>query len=135
MITRRKLLYTGAALTGAGLFAPLWAGAALAQEVSSAASDDIESFRQLSMFLLERSNLDAALSLRILAQCTRNDPAFPEKIKALWSKIGQHHLRNVGQLSGSPHDAAARRPYHHWDDESRSPASSTNFAPVGMQRL
>ena len=58
MITRRKLLYSGAALTGAGLFAPLWAGAALAQEVSSAASDDIESFRQLSMFLLERSNLE-----------------------------------------------------------------------------
>lgn len=102
MITRRKLLYSGAALTGAGLFAPLWAGSVLAQEVSSAATDDIESLRQLSLFLLERPSVDAALSLRILAQCTQNDPAFPEQMKALWGKVGQHHLRSVSQLSASP---------------------------------
>ncbi|WP_256666150.1 MULTISPECIES: sorbitol dehydrogenase family protein [unclassified Pseudomonas] len=102
MITRRKLLYSGAALTGAGLFAPLWASSALAQDVNSAASDDIESLRQLSMFLLERQTLDATLSLRILAQCTQSDPQFPDKMKALWSKVGQHHLRSVSQLSGSP---------------------------------
>lgn len=100
MITRRKLLYSGAALTGAGLFAPLWATTALAQEVSSAASDDIESFRQLSMFLLERQTLDATLSLRILAQCTQNDPQFPDKMKALRTKTNP--LRSVSQLSGSP---------------------------------
>ncbi|WP_218581291.1 sorbitol dehydrogenase family protein [Pseudomonas sp. L13] len=102
MITRRKLLYSSAALTGAGLFAPLWAGSVLAQEVRGASSDDVESFRQLSMFLTERQTLDATLSLRILAQCTQNDPQFPDKIKALWSNLGQQQLHSVSQLSGSP---------------------------------
>lgn len=102
MISRRKLLYAGAAVVGVALGSPLWVGSVLAQEVSAAANSDVEQFYQLSLFLTERQALDRNVSLRVLAMCTQEDSLFPEKMKALWGKIQQQPLANVGLLQQSP---------------------------------
>lgn len=102
MISRRKLLFSGAAITGAGLLSSTWAGSALAQQVHNAASNDVEQLHQLSLFLTERETLDPSLTLRVLARCTEADPLFPDKMKALWGSIAQQGMSRVGQLSASP---------------------------------
>ncbi|MCU1719538.1 sorbitol dehydrogenase family protein [Pseudomonas sp. 5P_3.1_Bac2] len=101
VISRRQLFYSGAALTGAGLFAPLWPGRLLAAEGLSA-QQDVATFQQFSLFLTERENLDPELSLRILAQCTEADPGFPEQVRSLWHSVQQQGLSSVSQFSASP---------------------------------
>lgn len=102
MISRRTLLSTGATLTGVGLLTSSWIGAALAQQVSQAATTDAEQLLQLSLFLTERESLDASLAQRVLARCTEADPAFADKMKSLWGQIQQQGLSHAGLLRSSP---------------------------------
>lgn len=102
MISRRTLLSTGATLTGVGLLTSSWIGAALAQQVSQAATTDAEQLLQLSLFLTERESLDASLAQRVLTRCTEADPAFADKMKSLWGQIQQQGLSHAGLLRSSP---------------------------------
>ena len=102
MISRRKLLSSGAALTGAGLLSSSWAGSVLAQGINNAATNDVELLHQLSLFLTERDALDPSLTLRVLARCTEADPLFPEKVRGLWGSIRQQGLSRVAMLNTSP---------------------------------
>lgn len=101
MISRRQLFYSGAALSGASLFAPLWSSRLLAAE-GVTAQQDVATFEQLSLFLTERQGLDPELSLRILAQCSTAEPNFPEQIRSLWHSVQQQGFASVSQFSASP---------------------------------
>jgi hypothetical protein len=101
VISRRQLFYSGAALSGASLFAPLWPTRLLAAP-SVSAQQDVETFQQLSLFLTERHSLDAVLSLRILAQCSAAESDFPEQIRSLWQTVQQQGFASVSQFSLSP---------------------------------
>jgi hypothetical protein len=101
LISRRRLLHSGAALTGVGLLSSLWIGSALAQEMNSATNSDAEQFYLLSVFLTERHTLNEKVSHRALTTCTQVDPLFPGKMKVLLSKIQQQALTSVRQLAGS----------------------------------
>ncbi len=101
MISRRKLLSSGAALTGLGFFSSSWIGSTLAQQVSSASSGDAEQLHQLSLFLTERDALDPSVSLRVLARCIGADPLFTQKMNRLCSQIQQHGVSHVGGLAAS----------------------------------
>lgn len=102
MISRRKLLSSGAALTGLGFFSSAWIGSALARQVGCATAADAEQLHQLSLFLTERDALNPSVLLRVLARCTEADPLFTQKMNRLWSQIQQHGVSLASLLAGSP---------------------------------
>lgn len=101
LLSRRKLLFSGAALSGLGFFSSSWIGSVLAQQVSGVTTDDAAQLHQLSLFLTERDALDPSVLLRVLARCTEADPLFTQKVSRLWAQIQQQGVSDVGVLVGS----------------------------------
>jgi hypothetical protein len=101
LISRRKLLSTGAALAGTMLLLPVSIRAPYAQQ-SLSADSDIEQFYRLSLFLTDRTSLSKNVSLRALTMLTEEDKNFPEQVTLLNQKIKQAGLTSVDQLPDSP---------------------------------